>query len=905
MFLAFLLCLQVIPQLPLPTPEVPIPGEIVGPYIFREDLGQTTKVILKNGLTVILREQNAVPLTSVTIQVKVGYFDETDENVGISHLIEHMFFKGTKHRSASQLAKETRALGGHLNAETDYDRTIYRTVVPAENTVPAMAIQADALWNPIFDLEELNREIEVVVQENDRRLDNASAMASERLHATSFRAHRMGRWRIGTANDLRSFTQDDLKVFYEKYYQPSNIILTLVGRFDREELLGEVLRLHGHAGDQAVERDTGPSEVPQKGFRYNWERGNIGQTHIALGYRVPGILSNDLYVVETLRAILASGRASRLNRFLRDEQGIINNVSTTIQRFQDWSYLEVLIETSDQPERAEIAALKEVERIKRFGVTTEELSRAKALLSQEYYHRVETVDGLADELSSHEAFGDWKRSEEYIPGIQRVKNSDLLRISNLYLTNENLGLFEYLPNHITRSFTADDFEASVLDRVKQTIVPRSIEEFPVSTEVNEQDDALIQDLVRPVVRSSILRGPEVYVVEDHRLPLTSFGIFYPGGRLYEADTNSGITELMLRSALRGTRRYNTSDISRRIENVGSRVQLVNEQDFFGYILNGISGHMGQALEVLMEILQEPTFPEDQVEMERKQQQVDIRLLQYDSFRHPMQLFMSTLFDGHSYARHALGTEKAVASLTRDDLVAWHKLHQRTLVPVIVVVGDTQGTALVASIADALTNEDLFERDIANLPRPDVNVQFEEKVEISKRRQTAIVYGFAGPTNSSPDRFALKVIENAISGFGGKLSETIRDQRGLASSVMASDILLSRSGAVFTYTAFPPENELKVRNLLEKEIRTLSEEGITEKELESAINYSIGVHEMALQTRVKRVLAYAHAFYAGNKIASLQNYSAAIKNVGLGYVKFVAAKYLNPANAKVAIIRAQN
>ena len=877
----------------------------MGPYIFREDVGQTTKVILQNGLTVIVREQHAVPLTSVTTHVKVGYFDEPDRVSGISHVIEHMFFKGTQRRQVGQIAKETKALGGFLNAYTAYDRTVYRAVVPAANTVAAMDIQADALWNPTFDAEELAREIEVVLQENNRKLDSPPAVASEKLYETAFRSHRMRRWRIGTAGGLRALVRDDIVAYYHKYYQPSNIILTIVGRFDREELLEEVIRLYGDAEDTAVERDSAPSEAPQAGFRYNWEWGSSEQTHIAIGYHVPGARSGDRYTLEVLRAILTTGRASRMNRFLRDEKGVVSSASASLSVFRDLGYFEIALETSASPVDAEVAALAEIEQIKQFGVTGEELSRAKALLAQEFYHRLETVDGIAEELSRQEALGDWKRTDDYLPGIQRIETSEVSRLANAYFTNENLGLFEYLPASATRSFSDADFRDNVLRLVGQAVIERSVEELPVSAEVRFLDQELVQDLVRPVVRSSILRGPDVYVLEDHRLPLVSFGIFYPGGRLYESATNAGITELMLRSALRGTRRYNTADIGRRLENAGTQIQVVNEQDFFGYILDGVSGQMEQALEILIEILQEPAFPDNEVELERILQQARISKLREDNLRYPVQLFMSTLFDGHSYARPAVGSEETLASLTREDLTEWHQLHQRTLVPVIVIVGDTSGTGLVASIAEALTNEDLFERDISTLPIPDVDLEREENIETAPRQQTALVYGFVGPTNSNPDRFALKVLGNVVSGLGGRFFETIREQQGLAYTVMASDVPLAKSGAVFTYTAFSPANEAQVLESLEAEIERLIADGITEDELQKAINYSVGAREIQLQTRLGRILAYARAVYAGTGVSSVDDYSREIQNVGLEFVQSVAARYLRPATAKIAILRGTN
>src|SRR6185295_15561607 len=147
-------------------------AQIVEPYTFREDEGQTTKVILKTGLTVIVREQQAVPLASITTYVKAGYFDEDDRISGISHVIEHMFFKGTAKRPVGEIARETKALGGTLNAYTYYDRTVFHTILPAGNVVDALDIQSDALWHSSFDPEELKREIEVVLQENNRKLDH-------------------------------------------------------------------------------------------------------------------------------------------------------------------------------------------------------------------------------------------------------------------------------------------------------------------------------------------------------------------------------------------------------------------------------------------------------------------------------------------------------------------------------------------------------------------------------------------------------------------------------------------------------------------------------------------------------------------------------------------------------------
>ena len=633
----------------------------VEPYTFREDQGQTTKVILQNGLTVIIREQQAVPLASITTFVKAGYFDENDRISGISHVIEHMFFKGTSKRPVGEIARETKALGGYLNAYTYYDRTVYHTVVPAENVKQALEIQADALWHPAFDAEELKREIEVVLQENNRKLDNPSAVASEKLYATAFEQHRMRRWRIGTAEGLRALTRDDIVAYYTNHYRPSNIILSIVGRLNVEEILAEVVKLYGDVSDLQGEQEVGPAEPEQTTVRYGWQRGPIEQSHIALGFHAPDILSSDARALEVLASILGDGRASILNQYVRDEKGLITNGSASHQAFRDLGYFEIDFETN-KPLEAQIAVLAELENIKKFGVTNEAVGRAKASIAQAYYHQLETVQGVGDDLGFYEALGDWKKSDEYITAIQKVTPADVLRVAKQYMNPDQLSVFEYLPESETRTSNVDDYSQLVIAKVQAATEDRSVIELPVTAEIPSDTDVVLHDLVKPIQRRSILRGPDVYILEDHRLPLVSFGIFYPGGRLYESEKNAGITELMLRTAIRGTKRFNSADISRRLENAGARLQVVNEPDFFGYILDGISGKMDQALEVLMDVLQQPTFQQDDIDREKMLQSARIKQLRENNYSYPISIFMRTLFGDHAYARTAIGND---ASLQRD------------------------------------------------------------------------------------------------------------------------------------------------------------------------------------------------------------------------------------------------
>src|SRR3954465_13866048 len=216
---------------PSATAESPIEGFV----------GTVHRTVLPNGLTVLAREQRGSGVVAINTWVKAFYFNEPDEVAGMAHLFEHMFFKGsTAYPGPEAIAHAISSVGGGSNAGTIYDSTNYYVVVPKENFQAAVAIEADAIANPLFAPAEPKKEAEVVIEESNRKLDNAPAVAFERMLATSFTQHRIKRWRIGSNEVLRNIKRDNLLAFFETLYRPENIIVSVAGDVTHEEALAAV-----------------------------------------------------------------------------------------------------------------------------------------------------------------------------------------------------------------------------------------------------------------------------------------------------------------------------------------------------------------------------------------------------------------------------------------------------------------------------------------------------------------------------------------------------------------------------------------------------------------------------------------------------------------------------------------
>src|SRR5687767_3056467 len=223
---------------------------------------------LPNGLRVLVRRDTTAPVTAIVTYVSAGYFDETDDVVGIAHVLEHMYFKGTPTRGVGEIARQTKAVGGYLNAATIYDHTLYYAVAPSSGFAQALEVQADAFRNSLIDQDELARELEVIIEEAKRKADNPAAVASETFYELMHDRHRIRRWRIGREDGLRKLTRDDLVRFYRNFYRPSNTVLVVAGDVEPFRAFAEIERRYGDLPAGEPERSVGPTETGDPGFRY-------------------------------------------------------------------------------------------------------------------------------------------------------------------------------------------------------------------------------------------------------------------------------------------------------------------------------------------------------------------------------------------------------------------------------------------------------------------------------------------------------------------------------------------------------------------------------------------------------------------------------------------------------------
>ncbi|MGH7689059.1 MAG: M16 family metallopeptidase, partial [Gemmatimonadaceae bacterium] len=389
--------------------------------------------VLRNGLTVLVRRDPSAPVVAIVTHVKAGYFDEADDVVGIAHVLEHMYFKGTARRGVGEIAKQTKAAGGYLNAGTIYDQTVYYTVVPSSGFGEALDIQADAYANSLIDAGELSRELEVIIQEAKRKADNPGAVATETLHELLFDRHRIRRWRIGREDGLRRLSRGDVMDFYRNFYRPSTTILTVVGDVDVDEAMGQIEARYGTAPAGEPDRSPGPVEDEAAGFRYRELSGDVVQSQLVFGWRTVHARHPDTPALALLGTVLATGRASRLYRAVR-ERKLVSTMTA-----YNYSPTEVgvfVVHGEGQPETlvdAARATWRQVLSIREYGINPEEVERAQRIVEARVIRRLEDMEGQANHLAEWEALGDWRLGDEFYDRTMACTADDVTAVTRRYL----------------------------------------------------------------------------------------------------------------------------------------------------------------------------------------------------------------------------------------------------------------------------------------------------------------------------------------------------------------------------------------------------------------------------------------------------------------------------------------
>jgi len=857
--------------------------------------------VLPNGLTLLVQEDRSAPVVAVVTHVKAGFFDEPDRWAGISHVLEHMFFKGTPRRGVGAIARETKSAGGYLNASTTYDHTTYFAVLPASGFAQALDIQADALRHSLIDDAELARELQVIIQEAKRKLDTPSAVAYETLHEVMFDRHRIRRWRIGHEAQLAGFGRADVHGYYASRYVPERTIVSIVGAVDPDSALARARTAYGDwpAAPGAV--DLSPEEPERREVRARTLRGDVSQAELVLGWRAVPPLDPSAPALDIAVAVLGAGRGSWLYRGLR-ETGLVTSISTHYYAPTEVGILSVAAELAPERVPAALDAIAEaVSRLGLLGPPEDELERARTLLRARWARRLESMEGRASALAAAEALDGYAFLDREFDALSSVRADQVRLAAASYLQPDAVAAVLYLPHDEGTELTAD-----ALGRAFAVTALRPVVAAPAAPERAAPPASRAGTVRREAdVLHTSLPGVDLLVRRKTGVPLVHLGIYVPRVEL-DPPAQAGLGALTVRSAVRGAGDLDAAGLAFGFERLGGTLSPSAMSDWLGFGTSVLSDHLAEAAALLELVFTSPRFEEADVVRERGLMIAEAEQVADDMFRYPFQLAFAEAFGEEGYGLPVGGLPHTLPAITAADTRAWHGRALGAVRPVVIAVGELDPERASAELAGAFGGR--AARAAAGALPPlewlvgGTGEEPPSRVVARDKAQAAIAMAFPGVSRRHPDRAAAQVWAAVASGLGGRLFEALRDRRSLAYTVVASAWLKARAGALVTYIATSPEREEEAREAMLRELERFTQEPVSDTELRQAINYLAGQAEVSRQSGTAVAAEILEAWIAGTGLAELIDPSAAFRAVSSEDVLRVAREALDPLRRAEGVVR---
>lgn len=843
------------------------------------------KDTLDNGLTVMVKEMPGTKVATVQIWVKAGSIYEDESEAGITHLIEHMIFKGTPTYGPGQLAEEIEGLGGRINAYTSFENTVYHATLSARHWQHALEVLADSVQNSLFDATELEREKKVVLEEIGMRNDRPGTKLFQTLMENSYQVHPYRLPIIGTVESVSGFSRDDILQYMAKHYHPENMMVMVVGDVRYAEVRHTVNKVMGSLAKGDYVQPPLPVEPKKQEPSFFALADDVGQSHLALSFPGTAFVDTDTAVLDVISSILGQGETSRLFHELRDKQQLVYGINCASFTPKYPGLIEITaVLNAENMEAAMEAALAEVFHLKYLPVSDDELSRVKRNLEGDFVFNLERAEGQARTLGSFEFLTGDPTNTLYLDQIRSVTKEDILAVANKYFRPEVVTGGFVAPRSAELGMDKESFKNIIVraDELARQGVPASY---------------LTESYLSNVHRFTLKNGLTLLVREDANVETVAIRVVFPGGLRSETEMTNGSFAFIAELFPKSTEKLTVRELAVQVADMAGTLSGFNGKNTFGLRADFLSRYFEPALELVRDVIITPGFDSGEAEKIRPELLAQLTHQEDSLPSLAFREFNRILFQGHPYGLNTLGAEGSLARLKVDDLKAIYEEHA---VPEKMVL-------TVAGAVKAVEVKELVDKLFGQWQGPDSRGRFVEesflapelpaKPEIftidRDKEQVHIIIGFLGTTLTSDDRFALEVLDNILSGQSGRLFAELRDKKSLAYSLSAFSLVGLDTGSFGIYIGTSPDKRDDAIKSLWKELYLVMEQEVSDKELQRAQNVLTSSYEMRLQTHSEQAMEMALNETYGLGQDHGTRYIQKINKVDKAKILEVARKYIQP------------
>ncbi len=829
------------------------------------------KLKLKNGLTVIFYPYTRADVVTINLCIHVGSAFEKDKEAGITHLIEHMIFKGTKDMGPEEIAKSIEDLGGYINAFTSYDYTCYYVSGPSKVFDTALKILSESVFNPYFPEKELEKEKQVVLEEMRMRLDRPLSVLFEEAMKNSYTKYPYKRPIIGYEKTVESFTREDLLNYVHRFYSPQNAYLIVVGNLNEKEALQKIEKFFSSIPEREIKKVHFPEEPFNNKPKFFWIKRDVKENYFMLTFPGVSFRSEDLPFVDLLVQILGGSKASRFYRIIKREKNLVNAIECSDFTPYGPGLIEITGTTSlEKFEKALKAILEEIQKIKTLPPQEEELKRAKMELLSDFIYSQETSEGLARTIGSFELLrGNYRDVEWYIKKIEEATPEDILNTAKKYLDLNKVVL--------TLLSSKKPFEEDYFSELVKNETASHVEIYTLKNKL------------------------KVILLPRKDIPTFAISLVFPGGTRLETKDTNGLFKALSYLWTRGTTHYTADEIFEKLSLLGGTINGFSGRNTFGLKGVFLSSYLDEGLEIFAEIVKHPVFSQEECNKARNTLISSILTQEDNPFSLALKDFLAYIFPSHPYGLNPEGSKKFFEHFTHEDMI---KAYEKFAIPskgVLTIVGDFPVDYVKEKIKNLFEN---WKKDVKvsykeekTPPKPKEKEKFVKKESF----QTQIFLGFQTPGLNSSEKEALELLSSALSGQSGRLFKILREKEALAYTVVPILIFYPKKSVFLFYIGCAPKKTEKAIKGFWKIIDDLSQNGLTEEELKRGKNMIVGELKMSEQSNIYKAETMAVDEVLGLGWNYPEKFVKKVESLTNENIKEVVKKYLTPENSFLFIL----
>ena len=784
---------------------------------------------MANGLNVYLIRDTRFPMVCTRLYVRTGSANEEAKDFGISHLLEHMVFKGTDSRPKGQIAREVESLGGYLNAYTSFDKTCYLTDMPSRHWKTGIDIVRDMAFHPLLDAEELEKEKPVVISELEGNEDEPFRRLFQELQKASLAGTPYEHPIIGTRESVNAATSASLRNYVKTWYQPQNMLLVVAGDIDLAAVRAYVEEHFAAMTNSTELAAQGPLDISTltvpAASRVQVTGGKWNKVYLGLSFPAPAVGDYTAVDLDLLAYLMAGDGTSPFERKYRNDLRLVDAISVgnvSLARVGLFTVFAVL--DADKVETFFTELVRDLARFKVSAFSAEDLARAKFVMEDSIDRNSETLNGLTS----------WRAQMEFDMGGRTGEANMRKALRDAGFAQIEKAYADYIrPDRVTVRVLAP--EGAKLGDLAGILA----REWPQNT-VAAEADAAKKVSARETMKLD--NGVQLVLIPDNTIPYVSVNMMAAGGNALLNEKTQGLASLVADSLTDGCGQLDRVAFEKALAEKAQDLDARAGRQSFTISGSTPSRYTQDLLSLMSQLITAPRFEESELARTKKDMN-SARLMRNDD---SMELLSAELwpllFGKHPYGLDPLGTKEGVDGFTRKDVLAFWQT-QKNQPWIVVFTGQFDKDKAIAwakSLPEAKDKR-------VEVTAPVWGKNRELTLHVPDKNKAHLIELWPTVPQTHKDAPALSLLQAVLSGQSGILFSRMRDEDSLGYTVTARNVFFDKTGLTYFYSGTTADKVAEARKGFAAIVQELKDKELDPALLEAACNVLEGRYVRSRQS----------------------------------------------------------